>query len=66
MMSHSAARSVQSFDWLGHVSLELGGGGVMLDNLAEIFFQYFLQEATVSSSGMSRDVHSLTMSIQHL
>ena len=31
----------------------------MRDNSAEIFFQTFLQEALVSSSGMDRDVHTL-------
>ena len=37
----------------------------MRDDSAEIFFQSFMQEALVSSSGMGRDVHSLMMSIQH-
>ena len=50
--------SVQSLDRLGH-------WGDMRDNLAEILFKPFLQEALVCSSGMSRDVHSLMMSIQH-
>ena len=36
----------------------------MKDKLAEILFQSFWQEAIVSSSGMGRDVHSLTLSIQ--
>ena len=31
----------------------------MRDDSAEILFQFFLQEALVSSSGMSRDVRSL-------
>ena len=46
-----------------------GGGGEMMDNLAEIFFQlnffFCLQEAVVSSSGMGRDVHYLMLSTQH-
>ena len=37
----------------------------MMDNSAQIFFQSFLQEAVVSSSGMVRDAHSLTLFIQH-
>ena len=37
----------------------------MRDDSAEIFFQSFMQEALVSSSGMGRDVHSLMMSIHH-
>ena len=37
----------------------------MRDDSAEIIFQYFLQEALVSSSGMGRDVHSLMLSFQH-
>ena len=41
------------------------GGGKMTDDSAEILLQSFLQEATVSSSGMGQDVHSLTLSIQH-
>ena len=37
----------------------------LTDDSAKILFQCFLQEATVSSSGMGRDIHSLTLSIQH-
>ena len=37
----------------------------MIDDSAEILFQSFLHEVLVSSSGMGRDVHSLTLSIQH-
>ena len=37
----------------------------MRDDSAEVLFQSFLQEALVSGSGMGRDVHSLTLSIQH-
>ena len=37
----------------------------MRDDSAEILFQSFLQEALVSSSGMGKDVISLTLSIQH-
>ena len=40
--------------------------GDMMGDSAEIFFQSFQQEALVSSSGMGRDVHSLTLSIQRL
>ena len=45
--------SVQSFD-------RLGRWGDMRDDSVDILFQSFLQEAIVSSSGMGRDVHSLT------
>ena len=37
----------------------------MKDDTAEILFQSFLQEAIMNSSGMGRDIHSLTSSIQH-
>ena len=37
----------------------------MRDDSAEILCQSFLQEAVVSSFGTGRDVHSLTLSIQH-
>ena len=37
----------------------------MRNDSAEIFFQSFLQEALVSSSGMGRDVHCLMLSIHH-
>ena len=44
----------------------LGGGGEdKRDDSAETLLQSFRQEAIVSSSGMGRDVHSLTLSIQH-
>ena len=42
-----------------------GGGGERRDDVTEILFQSFLQEALVRSFGMGRDVHSLTLSIQH-
>ena len=51
--------SVQSLDW------SEGGGGGMEDDSAEILLQSFLQEALVSSSGISRDVRSLMLSTQH-
>ena len=38
----------------------------MSDDSVEITFRCFLQEAFVRSSGMGRDVHSLTLSIQLL
>ena len=41
------------------------GGGNIKDDPAEVFFQSFLLEALVNSSGMSRNVHSLKLSIQH-
>ena len=50
--------SVQSLD-------ELGRRGNMRDDSAEILFQSFLWEATACSSGIGRDAHSLTLSIQH-
>ena len=42
-----------------------GGRGVMTDDSAQILFQSILWEAIVSSSGLGRDVHCLTLSIQH-
>lgn len=42
----------------------LGCRGDMRDNSAEILFQSFLREAMVSSSGVDRDLHSLTLSTQ--
>ena len=48
-------------DWV----VDGGGEGVMRDDSPEIFFQSFLQEALVSSSGMGRGVHSLMLSIQY-
>ena len=36
----------------------------MRDDLAKILFLSFLREATVSSSGMRKDVHSLMLLIQ--
>ena len=59
-LSHFFISSIHTLDQLGQ-----GGGGDMRDASAGILFQSFLQEAFVSSSGMSRDVHSLTLSIQH-
>ena len=50
--------SIQSFDWLGL-------RGDMKDNSAETLFLSFLQEALASNSGISRDVHSLMLPIQH-
>ena len=41
----------------------LGRQGNMTDDSARILFKSFLQEATVQSSGMGRDVHSLMLSI---
>ena len=38
----------------------------MRDDLAEVLFQSFLRKANVSGSGTDRDVHALTLSIQHL
>ena len=60
-----------------HVSVQLcsdqsldrfGRRGDMRDDSTQILFQPFLQKAIVSSFGMSRDVHTLTLlmlSIQH-
>ena len=50
--------SVQSF-------YQLGRWGNMRDDSAEVFFQTFLQESLVSSSGMGRDVLSLILSHKH-
>ena len=44
----------------------LGNRGDMRDDLAEVLFQSFLRKANVSGSGTDRDVHALTLSIQHL
>ena len=49
--------SDQSLDRLGG-----GGRGAMRDDSAEILFHLFLLEATVSKSGIGRDVHSLILS----
>ena len=35
------------------------------EDSAEILYRSFLQETTVSSAGMGRDVHSLMLPIQH-
>ena len=43
----------------------LGRWGNMRDDSAEILSQSILREAIMSSSGMGRGVHSLTLSIQH-
>ena len=50
--------SVQSVD-------RSGRRGHMTDDSAEMFFQCFLQEAIVSSSGIGWDAHSLMLSIKH-
>ena len=50
--------SVQSLD-------RLGRRGDLRDDSAQIFLQSFLQEGLVSNFGMSRNVHSLLLSIQH-
>ena len=42
-----------------------GKGRSIRDDSADILFQSFLQRAVVNVSGMVRDVHSLTLSIQH-
>ena len=58
---HSQVSSVQFFD-------RLSRRVDVTDDSAEILFQPFLQKAIVSSFGMSRDVHTLTLlmlSIQH-
>ena len=58
--------SFQSIDRFGGGG---GGGwvwvGGMRNDSAEILFQSFLQEPIVSSSGMGRDVHFLTLSIKY-
>ena len=41
----------------------LGRRGDVRDDSAEILFQFFLQEAFVSSSGIGSDVRSLMLSI---
>ena len=57
--------SVQSHDRLCR---SWGGGGVLGGGTLEqrfFFFQSFLREGVVGSSGMGKDVHSLTLFIQH-
>ena len=54
----SVNSSVQSLD-------RQGRRGDMRDDLAEVLFQSCLQKALVSSSGMSRIVYSLMLSILH-
>ena len=49
--------SIWSLDWFGRRR-------DMMDDSEEILFQSFLWEATVSRSGMGRNVHSLTLSLQ--
>ena len=44
--------------------VRFGRRGDMTDDSTEVLFQSFLQ-AIVSSSSMGKDVHSLTLSIQH-
>ena len=51
--------SVQSLGRLGHQR-------DIRDNAAEMFFQTFMWEAIVSSSGIDGDAHSLIFSIQHV
>ena len=43
----------------------LGHQDYMRDDSAEILFQSFLRKAIVGSFGTDRDVHSLTLSINH-
>ena len=61
--------SVQFLDPLGRRLDGRGGwvvgGGDMTGDSTVILFQSFLQAALVSSSGMGRDVHSFTLSIQY-
>ena len=51
---------------LVHSSHRLSHQGNVTDDSAEVFFQSFLQEALVSSSGIDRNIHCLMLSIQHL
>ena len=37
----------------------------MTDDSAEILFQSFMRRAVMSSSGMGKNVHAMTLSIQH-
>ena len=37
----------------------------MRDDSAEVLYQSFLREAILSSSGMDKDIHSLTLSFEH-
>ena len=56
--------SVHFLDPLGCWVCVWGGRGDTRDDRAEILFPSFLCEAVVSSSGVDKDVHSLTLSIQ--
>ena len=40
-------------------------GTIQQKSSFSLFFFFFMREATMSSSGTGRDVHSLTLSIQH-
>ena len=59
-------RFISSVQFRPLINWVLGGWGRdIIDDSAEILFQSSLREAIVSSSGMDRDVLSLTLSIQH-
>ena len=62
LYAHVVRRLNNSVPW--PIRSLVGGVVGMKDDSAEIFFQYFLQKAPVSSSGMGRDVHSLMLFIQ--
>ena len=60
------SKSTSSFQFSSVQSLDrLSCRGDITDDSAEILFQSFLQEAIVSTFSLGRDVHSLTLSIQH-
>ena len=53
-------------DWVVSPGMDGGGGGEgdTWHDSAEVIFQSFLREATVSISDTEKDVHSLTLPIQ--
>ena len=58
---HLLANMLQVYQFNSVQSLEqLGRWGNMMDDSAEILFQSFLRETTVSDTGMGRGVRSLT------
>ena len=61
----NARKELQSAYYENQSLDRLGRRGDMRDDSAEILFQSFLQEAIVNCSDTGRDLHSLTLSIQH-
>ena len=65
-MPFSSVSSVPSLDRLSCLKeVGVGVGGNMRNNSSEVLFKSFLPEATVSSPGIGRDVHSMVLSTLH-